>query len=37
MRERLALFPLPEMVLAGKGDQSSIYGCAGVFQIDLIG
>jgi predicted NBD/HSP70 family sugar kinase len=36
MRERLALFPLPEMVLAEKGEQSPLYGCAGLFQIDLV-
>jgi predicted NBD/HSP70 family sugar kinase len=37
MRERLQLFPLPEMVLAEKGEQSPLYGCAGLFTIDLLG
>jgi len=37
MKQRLELFPLPEMVLAEKGDHSALFGCAGVFQIDLIG
>ena len=36
MQERLTLFPLPRMVLAERGDQSALYGCAGAFQIDII-
>jgi predicted NBD/HSP70 family sugar kinase len=36
MRKRLEMFPLPEMVLAEKGDHSPLYGCAGLFTIDLI-
>lgn len=36
MEERLTMFPVPEMVLAVKGDQSALFGCAGLFQIDLI-
>jgi len=36
MEERLTMFPVPDMVLAAKGDQSALFGCAGVFQIDLI-
>jgi glucokinase len=36
MRERMSLFPLPEMVLAEKGEQSALFGCAGVFKIDLV-
>lgn len=36
MRQRLKLFPLPEMVLAEKGEQSPLYGCAGLFQIELV-
>ena len=36
MKQRLDIFPLPKMVLAEKGDQSALYGCAGLFLIDLI-
>jgi len=36
MRERLSMFPIPEMVLAEKGEQSALYGCAGLFQISLV-
>jgi len=36
MREKLELFPLPKMVLAEKGDHSALFGCAGLFMIDLI-
>jgi len=36
MKQRLELFPLPEMVLAEKGDHSALYGCAGLFRIELI-
>jgi hypothetical protein len=36
MKKKLRLFPIPKMVLAEKGDQCSLYGCAGAFQIELI-
>ena len=36
MKKRLEMFPLPKMVLAELGDQAALYGCAGVFKIDLI-
>jgi len=36
MQERLTMFPIPEMVLAEKGDQSALFGCAGLFTISLI-
>lgn len=36
MQERLDIFPLPEMVLAEKGEHSALFGCAGLFQIELI-
>jgi len=36
MRDRLTMFPIPKLVLAGLGDKSALYGCAGVFQIELI-
>lgn len=36
MQQRLKIFPLPEMVLAEKGDHSALYGSAGLFLIDLI-
>ena len=36
MKQRLEMFPLPKMVLAELGDQAALYGCAGVFKIDLI-
>jgi len=36
MQERLTMFPIPEMVLAEKGEQSALYGCAGLFQITLV-
>jgi len=36
MQERLTMFPIPEMVLAEKGDQSALFGCAGLFSIELV-
>jgi len=36
MRKRLHMFPLPEMLLAEHGDQSALFGCAGLFQIELV-
>jgi predicted NBD/HSP70 family sugar kinase len=36
MQKRLEMFPLPEMVLAEKGDQSALFGCAGSFLIDIV-
>ena len=36
IRKRLKMFPMPEMVLAEKGDQAALYGCAGLFQVDLV-
>jgi len=36
MQERLTMFPVPKMVLAEKGDQSALFGCAGLFKISLI-
>jgi predicted NBD/HSP70 family sugar kinase len=36
MKKKLELFPIPEMVLAEKGDQCALFGCAGAFQIELI-
>ena len=36
MQERLTMFPIPEMVLAEKGEQSALFGCAGLFQITLV-
>lgn len=36
MRQKLELFPMPKMVLAEKGDHSALFGCAGLFAIDLI-
>ena len=36
MQKRLEMFPLPEMVLAEKGDQSALFGCAGSFLIDMV-
>lgn len=36
MKKRLEMFPLPRMVLAELGDYAALYGCAGVFQIELI-
>ena len=36
MQERLTMFPIPEIVLAEKGEQSALFGCAGLFQITLV-
>ena len=36
MQERVQLFPLPKMVLAEKGDQAALFGCAGAFMMDLV-
>lgn len=36
MQKRLAMFPLPEMVLAQKGEHSALFGCAGLFSIELV-
>ncbi len=36
MQKRLEMFPLPEMVLAQKGEHSALFGCAGLFSIDLV-
>ena len=36
MQERVQMFPMPEMVLAEKGDQAALYGCAGAFLVDLV-
>jgi predicted NBD/HSP70 family sugar kinase len=36
MADRLAMFPIPDMVLAEKGDRSALFGCAGLFQVTLV-
>ena len=36
MEKRLSMFPVPEMVLAEKGDQSALFGCAGTFLIEMV-
>ena len=36
MQKRLKIFPMPEMVLAEKGDQSALFGCAGSFLIEMV-
>ena len=36
MRDRLAMFPMPEMVLSEKGELSGLYGCAGSFLIEMV-
>jgi len=36
MQKRLEMFPMPDMVLAAKGDQSALFGCAGSFLIDMV-
>jgi hypothetical protein len=36
MKERLTMFPLPEMVLSEKGELSGVYGCAGSFLIEMV-
>lgn len=37
MSRELTVFPMPEMVLAAKGEHSALYGCAGLFRVKLIG
>ena len=36
MQDRLKMFPLPEMVVSEKGEHSALYGCAGLFEVELI-
>ena len=36
MQEQMRLLSLPDMVLAEKGDHCALFGCAGLFQIELI-
>ena len=36
MQNRVQLFPMPKMVLAEKGDQAALFGCAGAFMVDLV-
>ena len=36
MQEQVQMFPLPKMVLAEKGDQAALFGCAGAFRVDLV-
>jgi len=36
MQKQVRLFHMPEMVLAEKGDQAALYGCAGAFKVDLV-
>jgi predicted NBD/HSP70 family sugar kinase len=36
LQEQSRLFPAPEMVLAEKGDEAALFGCAGAFKVDLI-
>ncbi len=36
MQEQVKLFPMPKMVLAEKGDQAALFGCAGAFKVDLV-
>jgi glucokinase len=36
MQERVQLFSMPKMVLAEKGDQAALFGCAGAFKVDLV-
>jgi len=36
MREQVRLFMMPKMVLAEKGDQAALFGCAGAFRVDLV-
>ena len=36
MQERMTIFPLPEMVVSEKGEHSALYGCAGLFEVELI-
>jgi predicted NBD/HSP70 family sugar kinase len=36
MQEQVKIFPMPKMVLAEKGDQAALFGCAGAFKVDLV-
>jgi len=36
MEEHVRLFMMPKMVLAEKGDQAALFGCAGAFKVELI-
>jgi glucokinase len=36
LKEESKLFPVPEMVLAEKGDEAALFGSAGAFRVDLI-
>ena len=36
IRKQMKMFRLPRMVLAEKGDQAALFGCAGIFGIELI-
>lgn len=36
MKKNLKIFPMPEMLLAEKGEYSALFGCAGLFQVELI-
>ena len=36
MQERVQLFLMPKMVLAEKGDQAALFGCAGAFRVKLV-
>lgn len=36
MQERLEIFRMPEVVLAEKGDQAALFGCAGLFGVELL-
>jgi predicted NBD/HSP70 family sugar kinase len=36
MKEHLKIFPPPKMAVAELGDRAALYGCAGLFLIDLI-
>jgi len=36
MQDHVRLFMMPKMVLAEKGDQAALFGCAGAFKVDLV-
>jgi len=36
MQQRLEMLPMPRMVLAERGDNAALFGCAGAFQIELV-
>jgi len=36
MEEQISMFELPRMVLAEKGDEAALFGCASLFSVDLI-